>query len=434
MNWGMRNTIGALAAAYIASQAFDSVLRWLLNMVHAVAVIYLRDADLVVIAFLCCYLIVREGRAVTRTVLLFSCAAVLVCVSLYSDLNVAQTLFGVKVWLPFLVGFLLFEADTLPAMNWRRTWWLVWLALCCSVLLNHFVQYPWSGLNVDVGDASISANREWAAGGIRRLSGFSRTSFDAAAIILVLYIYLICLPRRIASSLFLILFSGAAIALTTSKGAAVAFLTTVVVLPLLHYARAAKSTGKYVLYGGLIVLAVIGLAVPLLSEQIQFPRLQVGTPEFWLFSSFVDRAWVTWPRSFSLLSQGWQWFVGRGVGGIGAAQNLFEPSIYTPGDNFFIYLYVTAGAFGAALYAYLALSVVKLSFDRAPHRAAYLLVLAVFAYGLTVNLVESATLALSLGAVFAFVMSCARPEPSRSRTKSRHYTNLLNARLREQQR
>jgi hypothetical protein len=430
----MRNTIAVLAAAYVASQAFDSVIRWLLNMVHAVAAIYLRDVDLIVIVFLCCYLIVRDGRPVTRSVFLFSLGAVLVCVSLYSELNVAQTLFGVKVWLPFLAGFLLFEADILPAMDWRRTWWLVWLTLCCSVLLNHFVEYPWAGLNVDVGDASISANREWAAGGIRRLSGFSRTSYDAAAIILVLHIYLICLPRRIASSLFLILLSAAAIALTTSKGAAVAFLATVGMLPLLHYARSARSTAKYALCGGLIVLAATGLAVPLMSEQIQFPRLQVGTPEFWLFSSFVDRAWVTWPRSFALLSQGWQWFVGRGVGGIGAAQNLFEPSIYTPGDNFFIYLYVTAGAFGAALYAYLALSVVKLSFDQAPHRAAYLLVLAVFAYGLTVNLVESATFALSLGAVFAFVMSCARPEPSRSRTKSRHYTNLLNARLREQPR
>jgi hypothetical protein len=434
MNQGMRNTIAVLAAAYIASQAFDSVLRWLLNMVHAVAAIYLRDVDLVVIAFLCCYLIVRDGRSVTRSVFLFSFSAVLVCVSLYSDLNVAQTLFGVKVWLPFLVGFLLFEADILPAMHWRTRWWLVWLVLCCSVLLNHFVEYPWSGLNVDVGDASISANREWAAGGIRRLSGFARTSYDAAAIILVLFIYLICVPRRVASSLFLILFSGAAIALTTSKGAAVAFLATLGMLPLLHYAKSAKSTAKYALYAGLIVLAATGLAVPLMSEQIQFPRLQVGTPEFWLFSSFVDRAWLTWPRSFALLTQGWQWFVGRGLGGIGAAQNLFEPSIYTPGDNFFIYLYVTAGAFGAALYAYLALSVVKLSFDQAPHRAAYLLVLAVFAYGLTVNLVESATLALSLGGVFAFVMSCGRREPSRSRTKSRHYLDLLNARLREQPR
>jgi hypothetical protein len=433
MNSGMRNTIAVLAAAYIASQAFDSVLRWLLNMVHAAAVIYLRDVDLIVIVFLCCYLIVREGRSVTRSVFLFSGTAVLVCVSLYSELNVAQTLFGVKVWLPVLAGFLLFEADIVPAMDWHRTWWLVWLALCCGVFLNYFVQYPWSGLNVDVGDASISANREWAAGGVRRLSGFSRTSFDAAAIILLLHIYLICLPRRIVSSLFLILLSGAAIALTTSKGAAVAFLATVVVLPLFHYARAATSSTKYLLYGGLIVLAVIGLAVPLMSEQIQFPRLQVGTPEFWLFSSFVDRAWVTWPRSFALLTEGWQWFVGRGVGGIGAAQNLFEPSVYTPGDNFFIYLYVTAGAFGAALYAYLALSVLKLSFGQVPHRAAYLLVLAVFAYGLTINLVESATFAISLGAVFAFVMSCARPEPIRSPTRSRRYTNLLHARVREQQ-
>jgi len=433
VNRGMRTTIAVMAAAYIASQAFDSVLRWLLNMVHAVAVIYLRDVDLIAIAFLCGYLIVREGRPVTRSVMLLSFAAVLVCVSLYSELNVAQTLFGVKVWLPFLAGFLLFEAEVLPAMDWPRIWWLVWFTLCCSVLLNHFVEYPWAGLNVDVGDASISANRDWAAGGIRRLSGFSRTSFDAAAIILGLYIYLICVPRRIAASLFLILFSGAAIALTTSKGAAAAFLAAVAVLPLLSSARSAKSSAKYVLYAGLIVLAVIGLAVPLMSEQIQFPRLQVGTPEFWLFSSFVDRAWQTWPRSFALLTEGWQWFVGRGVGGIGAAQNLFEPSVYTPGDNFFIYLYVTAGAFGAALYAYLALSIVKLSFDQAPHRAAYLLVLAVFAYGLTVNLVESATLALSLGAVFAFVMSCGRREVIRSR-RPRHYINLLNARVREQSR
>src|ERR1700716_2174050 len=102
MNRGMRNTIAVLAAAYVASQAVDSVSRWLLNMLHAVAAIYLRDVDLIVIVFLCCYLIVRDGRPVTRSVFLFSLGAVLVCVSLYSELNVAQTLFGVKVWLPFL--------------------------------------------------------------------------------------------------------------------------------------------------------------------------------------------------------------------------------------------------------------------------------------------------------------------------------------------
>lgn len=416
----MRKTIAVLAASYVASQAFDSVIRWLLNMVHAVAVIYLRDVALILMAFLCCYLIIRDGRPVTRTVFLLACGVVLVCVSLYSDLNVEQTLFGVKVWLPFLVGFLLFEADVLGQLDWRKTWLLVWFVLCCGVLLNHFFEYPWSGLNVDVGDASISANREWAAGGIRRLSGFSRTSYDAAAIILVLHIYLICFQRRIAASVLLILFSGAAIALTTSKGAAAAFLATVVMLPLVRYAAHPKNAAKYALHGGLITVAVIGMAVPLMSEQIQFPRLQVGTPEFWLFSSFVDRAWVTWPRSFALLTQGWQWLAGRGVGGIGAAQSLFEPSIYTPGDNFFIYVYVTAGAFGAAFYAYLALSVLKLSFSLVTHRMAYLVILAVFAYGLTVNLVESATFALCLGAVVAFVMSCSREDLRRAQNERKH--------------
>jgi len=407
----MRNTLAALAAAYIASQAFDSVIRWLLNMVHAAAAIYLRDVDLIVIVFLCCFLLVREGRPVTRTIMLFSLSAVLVCVALYSELHVAQTLFGVKVWLPVLVGFLLFEAEILANMNWRRTWWLVWFALCCGVVLNHFVDYPWVGLNVDVGDTSISANREWAAGGIRRLSGFSRTSYDGAAIILILYIYLIASQRALAARLFLILLSAAAIALTTSKGAAAAFLATVGALPFVLHAGKTNYAARFVASAGLLAVAVAGLAIPILSEQIQFPRLQVGTPEFWLFSSFVDRAWVTWPRAFLLLSQGWQWVLGRGVGGIGAAQNLFEPSIYTPGDNFFIYLYVTAGVFGVAFYAYLALSVLRLSFNQVSERSAYLLVLAVFAYGLTVNLVESAVFALSLGAVLGFLMSYRREVP-----------------------
>jgi hypothetical protein len=401
----MRNTIAVLAAAYVASQAFDSVIRWLLNLVHAAAAIYLRDADLIVIAFLCCYLIIREGRSVTRAVLLFCLVAALMCVSLYSELNLVQTLFGVKVWLPVLVGFLLSEADILPNLDWRKSWWLVWFTLCSGVFLNHFIDYPWQGLNVDVGDASISANREWAAGGIPRLSGFSRTSYDAAAIILILFIYLVCVQRQLAARLLLIVASGAAIAFTTSKGAAAAFLATAVALPLVHYAGSPKSAAKFVLCGGLIFVAVLGLAVPIMSEQIQFPRLQVGTPEFWLFSSFVDRAWVTWPRSFLLLTQQWQWLTGRGVGGIGAAQNLFEPSVYTPGDNFFLYLYVTAGVPGIALYAYLALSVLKLSFNQVSQRIVYVLALAMFAYGLTVNLVESAVFALSLGAVVAFLMA-----------------------------
>jgi hypothetical protein len=414
--WELRNTLAMLSAAYIASQAFDSVIRWVLNMVHAAAAIYLRDADLIIMAFLCCYLIARDGRSVIRTMLMFSITAVTVCVGLYSELNVAQMLFGLKVWLPLLVGFLLVEAGVLAVMDWRRIWWLVWFALCCGVLLNHFVEYPWSGLNVDVGDTSITANREWASGGIRRLSGFSRSSFDAAAAILLLYIYLICSYRGVAARLLLIVLSAAAIALTTSKGVVAAFFATLCVLPWILYAKTPGGVAKFALSGAVLAVAAIGMVAPLMSEGIQFPRLQVGTVEFWLFASFVDRAWVTWPQSFSLLREGWQWLTGRGVGGIGAAQFQFEPSIYTPGDNFFVYIYVTAGVVGAAFYIYFALSVLKLSLDQLSHRMASLVMLAVFAYGMTVNLIESATFALSLGAVFAFTLTCHHVERSNAKS------------------
>jgi hypothetical protein len=404
----MPRFVAALTIMYVGSQAFDSVIRWVLNMVHADSAIYLRDVDLIGVIVLCLLLIIQSGRDVTRTVLLFVVFAGLCCVSLCSGLGAAQTLFGIKIWLPFIAGALLVESGVARHLDLPRLWSIVWLAVCAGILANYFFTYPWSGLLVDVGDVAISANREWTAGGIRRLSGFSRSSFDGAVIVLLLFTYLLIRWQGGLSRICLVGISAVAIALTTAKGAVAALLFSLALAPLLRLVRSSSSALKWPLLGSLLLVSAMGLLVPLLSEQFPFPRLQPGSVSNWVFASFVERAETTWPRAFDLLSSQWQWVTGRGLGGIGVSQLRFERNVYSPADNFFLYLFITAGSFGALFYAFLSLATVRLQLQISHHRMAFLFVCSCIVYGLTTNLVEIASFLMALGAVSSFLAAQGR--------------------------
>src|SRR5579871_3411481 len=107
----MRSFAVFVTLMYLWSQAFDSVIRWVLNMAHADPAIYLRDFGLVCVAVTCFFLMARNGTNITRSLLLAVSFAMLTCVSLCSELNLVQTLFGIKVWLPLVIGILMVEAQ-----------------------------------------------------------------------------------------------------------------------------------------------------------------------------------------------------------------------------------------------------------------------------------------------------------------------------------
>jgi hypothetical protein len=416
----MRKFIAFLAAMYVASQAFDSVIRWVFNMAHADAAIYLRDVDLILMAGLCLFTIVVEGKDITRVVVLCVALAGLGCASLCSGLGVAQTAFGVKLWLPFIAGVLLVEADMTAGVDLPKLWGLMWAAVCAGIFINYFVVYPWSGLLVDVGDVAISANREWTAGGVRRLSGFSRSSFDGAVIVLMLFIYLLNRWQGVLTRMGLVLVSAVAIGLTTAKGAAAALLFCALLAPLLSSVRSNASAMRVPLLGSVLAVAAAGLIIPVVSEQLPFPHMQQGSVAFWIFSSFVERAQTTWPHAFELLSN-WQWLTGRGIGGIGSSQLRFEPNVYSPADSMFIYLYVTAGLLGALFYIYVAVATLRLQLGLMHHRMVYLFVGSCVVYGLTMNVIESAVFAMALGAATSFLAMQRSVLPVTDKRSSREF-------------
>lgn len=384
--------------AYVLSQAFDAVLRWVLNLGGAAALIYLRDYSLILVVVFGCYLLMQQRRNIARTFWVMWALALGGCVSLLSGIHVPQMLFGIKIWLPFVAGFVLVETGLLSSLHRPRAWAALWLVSCLGVLINYFYRYPWTALMIQLGDVTVTGQRGATAMGIARLAGFSRANYDVAILVLMLYIYLLFCFKGWFTRVALTGVSGVVIALTTTKGAAGAFVVAVLLAPVLGLIRKPGSRLKAPLIGCLMLMALIGMVLPLLVAQFPLPRLRPHTLSNWLLASFVDRATNTWPNALALIND-WQWVTGRGLGGIGAAQQVWEPGRANPADNLFVYLYVTAGLFGAALYLFYAFGSCKLMLHRPMHRVMFLGLMALFVYGLTVNIVESAVAAMALGAL-----------------------------------
>ena len=399
----MARSIALLILIYVLSQAFDSVVRWVLNSVGVAGLIYVRDYLLILVVCFCTYLCVRRRQNVVKLYFLCSIFLLETCVALYSHLAIGQILFGLKVWLPFIAGFLVVESGEFPRLDRQNFWLTLWALLCAGIVLNHFYRYPWAGMTVEIGDVHVVANREWEAGGLQRISGFSRSSYDGATLILLLYVYLVVRRSRLLRMVPIVLLSGIAIALTTSKGVLGAFLGCTGLILFLRQDIAGSAGKRLVAFGALLFAATVGMIAPLVSLQMPFPRLQSNTVQFWLFSSLLDRAWNTWPDALSAVSGG-QVLTGLGIGGIGASQLLGDPPTFTLSDNLFVFLYVTAGVAGALFYVLLAFGARVLTLTKRLDQGLFLLLFSVFAYGFASNVIESPTLSLALGGTTSFLL------------------------------
>ncbi|MEY4509214.1 MAG: hypothetical protein RLZZ450_1336 [Pseudomonadota bacterium] len=400
----MPGLMAFLGGYYLLSQGFDSLLRWLFDLIKVAPLIYARDGAMIFVIVLGFVDVVAQVRAALVPFALLTFLIVGCVIGAAAGLPFAQLLFGFKVWLPLLFGFFLTSSDAHLALHRPRMWTWVWALMVVGVIANVFITYPWAGMLMQVGETTVEANREWDAGGFNRASGFSRTSFDAAICVLLLSFYLLVVHKKLLYRVAIWLLTGTAVVLTTTKGAVGAFLVATFVAPLVlsidpeRYST--QRVRRVIAQATVSVLAVIAALVPLVAGQIGTGYIEEGTVEFFLLASFGERISLTWPTAFGLLDS-WQFVTGRGIGGIGAAQTFFELDRFCPADSLFVYVYVTAGLVGVAMYLALLSGVWTLNLGSTGGRLTFFVLLFVFVYGTTVNVVESAVALMSIGAAAA---------------------------------
>src|SRR5262245_47448887 len=200
-----------------ASYVFEGPVRYLLLLAHVPSLIYTRDlAALALVALAVSFWLGGERRLFPLVVAIYALFLHLLCGVLILP-GIAQPLLGLKIFFTFLLGM---AASVAIVSRPRELLWLAFAAFIASaagVALDVVVSFPWAGQAYDSAIASVQVSREWSSGGVARLSGFARASFDAATIMLVLIVPLLASRWSVLVRATLRIVAAGTIWLTTTK-------------------------------------------------------------------------------------------------------------------------------------------------------------------------------------------------------------------------
>lgn len=301
------------------------------------------------LALLPMFFVYMTSEAVTPTLFtVFALFAISATFGLFNLANSGQVEFGLWVLVPFLFGIV-----ALPSLirGWNRlTPYAVflWALAVAGVLLNFFYSWPWIGLQYQIGATTVIASRAWQVGSlhIARLPGFSEASYFVAPQILLLALFLREMLPKWRITMWVV--SGVALVLTTSKTPLVIFILFSILWP---FSRGAvRRSWRWIP----LAAATLDILLPFSMLLVRRDWLAYIHSKFWAAAaaSLFERMQEGWPAWIRMVVAHGNLFLGRGLGGIGTAQQHFEPALFSPADNMAVYLYATFGVLGLLLLLY----------------------------------------------------------------------------------
>ncbi|MCU4158205.1 hypothetical protein J1N10_19680 [Carboxylicivirga sp. A043] len=338
--------------------AFEAPIRFYTDKMGLGVFIYTKDLALLTVALL---LIFRQNKIVVVykiMILFFVFLAFYGAIALLNGVVMRQVLFAYKIYISLFIGIQSYRF--LPQLSSRLIKAVNWLAFFSflGLLVNVFYSFPWERAGMDIGGVTVDLSRSTvAAGGFKRIAGFGRNWSNPAyfALIATVLNYSFLEKWKIRHILMTILFFIGML-ISTNKGAIGAFLLiTMFVLIKIRMPNV-------ILKLGILALLLLVVILPILSWS-NLLIIDNNMPIVYriLFSSFKVRVEEVWPQALDLIMNHGDLLFGRGIGGIGASQIIFEPLLYHPGDNLFIYLYGLVGVFSFVILAYFGVKIIALS-------------------------------------------------------------------------
>lgn len=377
----------AVLVLFLFFDVFSGVLRYAFFQLELPFLIYLPQVAMLAVLMFTAFRMEFDKYVVS--ILIF-----LVFFTLYGFITVgkvSQVLFGLWILIPFLYGLILHEHFLRSIPRLKFIFFALFTIVFVGVALDTFVDLPWSGFSYTFGETEIEGARKWGTYGIERVAGFSRASFFAAIQTLIIGLLIVVSSSGRLRPLVICLLAGIAIALTTTKG--VAFVYVLLCVFMLGYSLRPMFSWQYLIWP----FAFSTILIPL-TTFIYHYRLDLQDPvSAFLFVSFEDRLIRGWPDAFQLLSTHGNYLLGRGVGGIGTPQLYFENNLYSPGDNLFVYLFVSYGIISIGGLCLYSLKACQQDIAVTINRYFYMIAFSIVVFGLTSNVVESSMLSLFAG-------------------------------------
>lgn len=380
------------AVAYLAIYAVEGPIRYGLFHIGADSLILLRDTLIIVplvVLAVTQSLRLRLHPAFVLSLALLGFHGLVLMGTVGSALGAA---FGAKILINMLFGFFVASSLLSPDGRTLKLLTAVWVILVVGILLDKFVlSFPWVGLKTQVGDLTVDVSKDWQVTDplSRRVAGFSRGSTAAAMIIPCVSIVLMSRTGNGLLRCALAMVAFGAVALTTQKGAVLAFAPVAMSLCL---PPAGRLTRLRLLF---LVFLAATVALPLLTRDLHMSH---GSGVF-SAASFNQRVVETWPGAWRWIERHQMTWLGVGLGGIGGPQRLYAPGDVSPVDNLALLLYAYFGIF-AIVYGMAICVLVLRPVAGAEDRVEPALAILAFAagYGAVVSVLEDQSASLFVGA------------------------------------
>jgi hypothetical protein len=394
-----------LLGAYLLSLALEGMLRYVLAVGGLPDALYFRDViPTGTLVFIFLRSLLREGKvevpiALSAAVLAFHAAyAAMMGVSFFA------IAFGLKIFVFIPYGIAMW-----PLVRRRRDRGLTFMSIVFAVsvagVFANFVvgKLPWEGLAYETAFGAVSTTRTWwIPGGISRLPGFTRTSFNAAMIIGITGVLALVRFRDTPMRLAIAAAALGAIVLTTSKGMILAFPVAACWLMLQAHRPAMRG------YTLVAIFCAATIALPLL---IVFGDVGSAMPSSHFPTQLVsvwDRFTMMWPRAFALLPEGPAGLLGAGLGSIGTPQLYGGASHqFNPADSLAVFMMINFGVPGLWYCAIPALAIRRVAAAESAdtYRAYVAILLLAYAYGLSISMIEESFFSIFFGFCFGAVGS-----------------------------
>lgn len=388
---------------FLIFEVLQGPLRYYLSMMGGVVLAY-APKGLMALAFI--FLLIktlwtlRLEKTVTGALAGFATFAAVGC---YFTHGIGQPVMGIFALIPVLFGVIAEPAFSRLDGRILPYALVLWLCVAVGVGFNYFHSMPWTGFTYQLGDAEVEVSRDWSYFGVERIAGFARASFEAAMQLLFLGLVCSILVRSKVIALIIWISTGVLIAVTTTKTTLGLYFFLTIMLPIV-VPRAAPSIIKR-LVGPTVpwTMSLIGILLPastLVSKAgASFANQDPGN----LLVSFGMRLSQVWPDTFTLIFKHGNALLGRGLGGIGSAQKIFEPDLYSPADNLYLYLYAVFGLFALVIIWVFTRAVSRLKFTgNRMGTLFWFLGVSILMEGWTVSCIEGGTTALATGLTVAF--------------------------------
>lgn len=375
----------------ILSHVLDGPTRYLFSLIGYASLIYLRD---VIMFSTIAVILTREivfGDKLNVQVTILYLLFLHLLIGLLNGLGLFQVLMGFKIYLSIVYGVAVYSLISKQEKSFFLLLGFCFFISCSGVIINKFYgTFPWEGLSYDTVFGSTNATKIWWSGGVKRLSGFTRSSFDAAIIISLSAIPIFIISKLALVRLFIATLSMYAIFLTTSKGMLQAFL---VLSLLVVFVRASHQLFITKVLTTLSFFIVIIL--PLAVMSIDLVGVKIDQVPVLLLSLWDRFTWM-WPAAFQMLNHWYEYIVGIGLGAIGVPQKLVNIN-YNTADNIFVYFYISFGFFAFLYLSLLQISLLKAELSSAMGRFVAYFYLIFWIYGITTNNIESAFMSIVFG-------------------------------------